>query len=372
MPTLVVLLIGAGFAVAARKGGGGGGNEVRACVVKAGDRKGALRIAKKCRKGERRLTWAKQGPPGAVGVAGAQGPPGPAGPSGGPSLGVAAPCEPATASGDAFLDLEGVPGGSTRDGHEGEIEVSGFCLTGAAGAFGDLAVRTDSGPHSAPLLSRLLSGAMIGSGRFSMRRTVDGETSDFQAYTFAGLRVDAYRLLGEVEEIRLSWDSATTSYEGNPAVALAGSGQTPRAALPGCPVALDAVDGFIAWPNLPGESTRDGHEGEIEAPRLCLDARRAYDGAPGPSFVAVAGTGTDLATPGLLARAGSGAVEAGVVEISLRRTIEGETSDYIQLQLQGTHVSAVEQRSSDGEAALRATLSASGVSGQILGTPFNG
>lgn len=341
-----------------------------ACVVKAGDRKGALRIAKKCRKGERRISWAKQGPPGVAGLAGAQGPAGPPGPPGGSAPGIAAACVPTTSSADAFLDLEGVPGDSTRDGHEDEIEVNGFCLTGSVGAFSDLTVRTGSGSHSAPLLSRLLSGATIGSGAFDMRRTVSGETSDFLTYTFSGLRVDGYRLLGEVEEIRLSWDSATVSYDGNPAVALTGSGHTPRAALPGCPATLDAVDGFIAWPGRPGESTRDGHEGEITMPGLCVDARRAYDGASEPSFVAVVGTGTDIATPGLLARAGSGAVEGGTVEISLRRTIEGETSDYVLLQLKGTRVSAIEQRSSAGQATLRATLSASGVGGQIVGSSF--
>lgn len=372
VPTLVVLLIGAGFAVAARKGGGGGGNEVKACVVKAGDRKGALRIAKKCRKGERSISWAKQGPPGAAGVAGAQGPPGPPGPPGSTAPGVAAACEPTTLSADAFLDLEGIPGDSTRDGHEGEIDVNGFCLTGSTGAFSDLTVRAGSGSHSAPLLSRLFSGAPISSGAFDMRRTIAGETGDFQTYTFSGLRVDGYRLLGDVEEIRLSWDAATMSYDGNPAVALAGSGHTPRAALPGCPATLPVVDGFIAWPGLPGESMRDGHEGEITMPGLCVDARRAYDGAAGPSFVAVAGTGTDLATPGLLARAGSGAVEAGAVEISLRRTIAGETSDYIRLQLQGTRVSAIEQRSSEEDATLRATLTPSSVSGEIVDTPFAG
>lgn len=76
--------------------------------------------------------------------------------------------------------------------------------------------------------------------------------------------------------------------------------------------------------------------------------------------------------PGLLARAGSGAGEGSAVAISLRRTISGETSDYLELQLQGTRVSAIEQRSSAGVATLRATLTPSSVSGEIVGTPFSG
>jgi type VI protein secretion system component Hcp len=271
--------------------------------------------------------------------------------------------------------LNGVPGGSVRDGHAGEIDVSGFCLAGAGGEFGDLAVRTAPGPHSAPLLSRLLSGATIATGKLALRRTVSGETTDFETVNFTGLHVDGYRLLGDTEELRLSWGSATASYGTHPAVALSGPGQTPRAALPGCPATLPAVDAFIAWPGLPGESVRDGHANEIDAPRLCLDARRAYDGAAQPTFTAVAGTGTDLATPGLLGRADSGASEPGTVKITVRRTVSGLSSDYITLQLRGTRVSAIEQRSVGalgGFAQLSATLSASEVSGQIFGSAIGG
>jgi type VI protein secretion system component Hcp len=372
LPTLVVLLVGVGLAVAA--GRSGRSDEVHACVDKAGNAKGALRIAPKCGKGERAVTWSKQGPPGAPGTAGTQGPAGPPGPPGPPgSSGIAAAtCEVTPASADAFLALNGIPGGSVRDGHAGEVDVSGFCLAASGGDFGDLAVRTAPGPHSAPLLNRLLSGAAIPSGKLSLRRTVSGETSDFETITFAGLHVDGYRLLGDTEELRLSWGSATTSYDGHPAVALSGPGQTPRAALPGCPATPPAADAFIAWPGLPGESARDGHVNEIDTPRLCLGARRAYDGASQPTFVAVAGTGTDQATPGLLARADSGATEPGTVKVTVRRTVSGLSSDYIQLQLQGTRVSAIEQRSAGGPAQLAATLTASALSGQILGSSFGG
>jgi type VI protein secretion system component Hcp len=86
----------------------------------------------------------------------------------------------------------------------------------------------------------------------------------------------------------------------------------------------------------------------------------------------VAGTGTDPATPGLLARADSGASEPGAVKIAVRHTVSGESSDYIQLQLRGTRVSAIEQRSISGSAQLYPTLTASEVSGQILGSAFGG
>lgn len=59
-----------------------GGSQVDACAAKRG---GDLRVAKKCKPDERRVSWAKAGTPGPAGArgeTGAQGPAGPAGESG--------------------------------------------------------------------------------------------------------------------------------------------------------------------------------------------------------------------------------------------------------------------------------------------------
>jgi hypothetical protein len=71
--TLALLLaIGGGsYALAAS-----GGNTITACAKKKG---GALRIASRCRRGERKLSWNKVGPRGLQGPGGLQGPPGVAG-----------------------------------------------------------------------------------------------------------------------------------------------------------------------------------------------------------------------------------------------------------------------------------------------------
>jgi hypothetical protein len=76
-----LLLCGAsGYAIA--QSGSAAPKPIQACAKKKG---GALRLGKKCRKGERRVTWAKAGPtgltgpggpPGAAGTDGAQGPAG--------------------------------------------------------------------------------------------------------------------------------------------------------------------------------------------------------------------------------------------------------------------------------------------------------
>jgi hypothetical protein len=85
---------------------------VKACAKKKG---GALRLGKKCRKGERRVTWAVQGPrgltgpsgpsgpAGARGVAGADGAPGIAGSNGADGIN-------GTSTGETFFDSAGAGG----------------------------------------------------------------------------------------------------------------------------------------------------------------------------------------------------------------------------------------------------------------------
>ena len=68
---------GAGLAVGAATS-----DPVTACAVKAGRDKGAVRLVasgSRCRKGERRVSWNKQGVPGLPGAQGAAGPTGPTG-----------------------------------------------------------------------------------------------------------------------------------------------------------------------------------------------------------------------------------------------------------------------------------------------------
>jgi hypothetical protein len=79
---IVAVLIGGGaYALA---DGGSGDATITACVHKKG---GALYVARKCGKGDKKLSWNQVGPagaPGAAGPTGAQGPTGPAGAAGSP------------------------------------------------------------------------------------------------------------------------------------------------------------------------------------------------------------------------------------------------------------------------------------------------
>jgi len=70
---VTALIAGGTYALAAA-----GGGTINAC---AGKSSGALRIASKCKKSERRLSWSVQGPQGIQGAQGVKGDTGPAGPS---------------------------------------------------------------------------------------------------------------------------------------------------------------------------------------------------------------------------------------------------------------------------------------------------
>jgi hypothetical protein len=60
----------------------GSASAITACVKKKGKAKGAMRIASKCKRGEKKLTWNKTGPAGPQGEPGAAGAAGPKGDAG--------------------------------------------------------------------------------------------------------------------------------------------------------------------------------------------------------------------------------------------------------------------------------------------------
>ncbi len=80
--------------------------QIRACYKVKGKSKGAMRVVagKRCKRGERPLSWSVVGPPGAPGSQGTQGGTGPQGPQGNP--GASGSAGSAGASGGSTLGLE--------------------------------------------------------------------------------------------------------------------------------------------------------------------------------------------------------------------------------------------------------------------------
>src|SRR4051794_33055038 len=105
---------------------GAASKKISACAKKSGRAKGTLRLASKCRKGERRVTWNSAGEPGPAGPAGA---PGTNGTNGTPGVDAVAP-----AGAVMFFDLASCPDGwSSFDSARGRYLV-GLPSGGTAGA----------------------------------------------------------------------------------------------------------------------------------------------------------------------------------------------------------------------------------------------
>jgi cysteine-rich repeat protein len=106
------LVAAIGFALLIDSVATGADSRIHACV---GKKSGTVRIVaagKRCKKGERRVTWKRVGPVGAVGSSGsdgATGPQGATGTTGAPGV-------------DDFNDLEGLP--CTRDNQQGTVDLA--------------------------------------------------------------------------------------------------------------------------------------------------------------------------------------------------------------------------------------------------------
>lgn len=120
---------------------GAASKQISACVKKSGRAKGTLRLASRCRTGERRVTWNSAGEPGPAGPAGAPGANGTNGTNGADGA-PGAPGQPGTNGVDAvapagavmFFDLASCPAGwSSFDAARGRYLV-GLTAGGTAGA----------------------------------------------------------------------------------------------------------------------------------------------------------------------------------------------------------------------------------------------
>lgn len=98
------------------------------------------------------------------------------------------------------------------------------------------------------------------------------------------------------------------------------------------------IDGFAKIPDIPGESTREGHEDEIEFHSLTfgMEAPTDRDGLRGrgrPTFdLVVVSKYYDRSSPPLKGALATNRRLSELV-LSVRRTVEGDTRDYLVITL---------------------------------------
>jgi hypothetical protein len=129
----VLLVCGvSGYAIA--QSGSAKPKTIKACAKKKG---GALRMGKKCRKGERRVTWAMRGPTGLTGPPGAAGSPGADGAQGPPGAngvnGVNG--TNGTSTGETFFDSAGLGANFGVPGCSGSPAGPSITVTAPSGSY---------------------------------------------------------------------------------------------------------------------------------------------------------------------------------------------------------------------------------------------
>lgn len=116
------------------------------------------------------------------------------------------------------------------------------------------------------------------------------------------------------------------------------------AALAGIVAAQDSGDFFLKVDGIEGSSVRDGHEGEIEFSSMKWGvsngaANGSSAGKPVFANLALGSASTGKAGPPLMQAAASGQVIKQAI-FSARRTIDGETSDFLVITLSDVIVSS--------------------------------
>ncbi len=113
---------------------------------------------------------------------------------------------------DGFLKVPDITGPSVRDGHEDEIEVHGVAFTMAAPYDPNSLSRrgrvslgmvnfTKHYDKSSPYLKKaLFENKLLDEVKFSARRTIEGETSDYLVVTLKDASVIEYKMYPSVEE----------------------------------------------------------------------------------------------------------------------------------------------------------------------------
>lgn len=126
---------------------------------------------------------------------------------------------------DGFLNVPDIKGPSVRDGHEDEIEIYGIDYSMVAPhdpnslsrrgrvALGMIEFTKHYDMASPYLKKALFDNTMMGEVKCSLRRTIEGETSDYLVITLADASVVKYAMAPSPDEPDVLEDKVSFAYK---------------------------------------------------------------------------------------------------------------------------------------------------------------
>jgi type VI secretion system secreted protein Hcp len=103
---------------------------------------------------------------------------------------------PSAASANIFLELDGIPGESTADGFENQIELSSLQLGvgkgSKAASFSEITVTKLLDKSSPELMLRTANGTTIPTARVRFTRQSDAKVDVYLRYCFTGVRITGF------------------------------------------------------------------------------------------------------------------------------------------------------------------------------------
>ena len=266
---------------------------------------------------------------------------------------------------DYFLSIPEIHGNATAAGHEGAIDVSSISwetmrpadFLGGAAAFAPLVVDSSISQASPLLFEAAAAATVYPTVTLSAARMTAGVLNDFATWTLTNAVVASYQSADGAESYGLDYTKVdmtyqTTSSDGSMGVpvdaswnlATQGGALTAPANLAPTGPAV-AASYFLDIPQVPGDSTAEGHQGAIDVGSMSWGVTAGQGAGPTAFAPLVVDSSINQTSPVLFQAAAAGTVYPNVT-LSAAKMSAGVLEDFVTWTL--SNVTVASYQSADG------------------------